>query len=71
MRRRQINQLRAAGLLPPVSAHLRPVWEAQHVAVIPEPPQAPEKGTCRKCGLKVGRGVHFHERSCNGNAGHA
>lgn len=22
------------------------------------------KGFCRHCGLKVGKGVHFHEKAC-------
>jgi hypothetical protein len=24
------------------------------------------KGTCRKCGKHVGKGVHFHEKTCEG-----
>lgn len=22
------------------------------------------KGTCRKCGQHIGKGIHFHERAC-------
>ena len=24
------------------------------------------KGTCKKCGKHVGKGVHFHEKTCEG-----
>lgn len=68
MRRRQINQMRAAGLLPPVSAYLRPAWEAAQATVdAPEILPAPvDPGCCKKCGRHIGRGVRFHERACNG-----
>lgn len=28
-------------------------------------PEAP-KGTCPKCGKHIGRGLHFHVKSCEG-----
>ena len=73
MRRRQINQLRAAGALPPVEGYLRPAWERQQATVdAPEiQPAAVDPGTCRKCGARIGRGVRFHERACNGDASHS
>jgi hypothetical protein len=41
---------------------------AQPRKVVPAAPaQAPkprEKGVCRHCGQKIGRGVHFHEKAC-------
>jgi len=42
MRRRQINQLRAKGLIPPVEAHLREAWERER-APKPEPEVEPVK----------------------------
>lgn len=44
------------------------LWEAGY-DLPPDPPK-PEpvkpalKGHCRHCGKKIGKGVHFHERSC-------
>lgn len=32
-----------------------------------EPAPALDKGTCPKCGKHVGKGVHFHVRSCDGD----
>lgn len=64
MRRRQINQMRAAGILPPVSRFEREKWEAERAPPEPEKPLA--KGACRHCGVHIGRGVHFHERACQG-----
>lgn len=59
MRRRLINQLRAAGVLPPVALHEKLAWEAARTPV-----QAVPKGFCRHCGLKVGKGIYFHEKAC-------
>ena len=25
------------------------------------------RGHCSKCGKKIGKGVHFHEKACRGN----
>lgn len=61
MRRRLLNQMRAAGLLPPVSA--QPAVEQ----TVPAPQERPAKGVCKRCGRLIGRGLHFHERSCDGN----
>lgn len=33
----------------------------------PIAPTKPEKGVCHKCGKRVGKGVHFHVMSCDGN----
>lgn len=64
MRRRQIYQLRAAGVLPPVIAFEREAWERERVTV--DAPVQSDPGTCSKCGRKIGRGVKFHERVCVG-----
>lgn len=32
-----------------------------------KPDTKPAKGTCSKCGEHIGRGVHFHERTCDGS----
>lgn len=45
MRRRQINLLRAKGLLPPVEAHLREAWEREHA---PKPEPVAETGKPRR-----------------------
>lgn len=29
-------------------------------------PAIAKKGTCPKCGKHIGRGVHFHEKTCKG-----
>lgn len=29
---------------------------------------SPPKGVCPKCGKHVGRGLHFHVRSCDGRS---
>lgn len=60
MRRRQINQLRAAGLIPPVALHERVKWEAER-----EPQDKPEGHKCPKCGKVLLRKWHVHERTCN------
>lgn len=28
---------------------------------------APAKGDCPKCGKHIGKGLHMHEKSCDGN----
>lgn len=30
----------------------------------PEAQKAVAKGHCRHCGKKIGKGLHFHEKSC-------
>lgn len=41
------------------------LWEAGYDLPPTTPkPQPREKGTCRHCGKKIGRGVHFHEKAC-------
>lgn len=55
MRRRKIN----AGQSGPQWLDYGNAEVAQTVPVT----QAP-KGVCRHCGEYVGRGLHFHERSC-------
>lgn len=34
---------------------------------VKEPAPVGDKGTCPKCGKHVGKGVHFHVRSCDGD----
>jgi hypothetical protein len=44
------------------------IW--QKAALLSPPAVSPpaeitaQKGHCRHCGKKIGRGLHFHERAC-------
>lgn len=33
----------------------------------PPKPEPVAKGACPKCGKHIGKGLHMHEKSCNGN----
>jgi cell wall-associated NlpC family hydrolase len=64
MRRRQINRLRrqqAGGERP------RPVVQAGDDAVVFTGTRS-AKGICRHCGVYIGKGRAFHERTCSKEA---
>lgn len=47
------------------------LWGAEEILPPEQEPQKRatviEKGCCKHCGKKVGRGLHFHEKSCGGS----
>lgn len=63
-RRRAMNRMRAqeaAHAAAVASAGASPPDEPE---AAPESSEVRQKGVCRKCGDYIGRGVHFHERTC-------
>lgn len=44
------------------------LWAAGYVLSpeTPEPVEKPAKGVCPTCRKRIGRGLHFHARSCKG-----
>ena len=62
VRRRQVNQLRAQQM-----AADRELARAIAPSVVWAEPAAKPKGHCPKCGKHIGRGIHWHQKKCNGN----